>query len=843
MADDTYRTAAQAVPPVRPTVIHGLPHDVVGFTGRAAELRWLLDAATPGRVVAVHTVDGMPGVGKTALVTHAAHRLADRFPDGQFYQDLHAHTPGRSAADPVDVLAVLLTGLGVDPRNLPPTLKGRSDLWRDRLAGKRVLLVLDDAADHAQIRPLLPAGAGCLTLVTSRRRLVALDGAHPLPLTPLRPDEAAELFTSTAHRYPADRGEVAAVAETVRLCGWLPLAVVLLAGRLAHKERWSLTEFTADFAAAHDRIGELTGGDRAVRTAFTLSYDELTAAQRRLFRHLGLHPGPDTDVHAAAALAGLTVSEVRGELEALYTDHLVDEIAPGRYRLHDLLRTYARTLAHAEDTPQERALALTRVLDYYRHTTHAADRRLSRITRPSSDGAHPATLPVFADDTAALAWLRTHRATLLACLDASTCPAHTAELTASLAAFLLREGPWPQAATLQERAVTAARSTRDRLAQAGALHDLAVVHRMRDEYREATDIQRRALSLYRQVGDVLGQANSLYELGNIRQLSADHAGARRLLQQALGLYRQVGDPLGQANAIDQLGVSHRMLDAYQEAADLHQQASALYEQIGDRLGKANSLYELGAARRLQGDLPEAARLQDQALGLYHRIGDHLGTAQSLNELGLVRRIEGALPEAARLYLQALDLFKQLGDRLGLGNALHELGVVRRLEGTYADAARLQERALGLFLQIGDPLGQANVLNELGVLRSLADDAYEEAARLHQRALGLYERIDDRQGQAEVWNYMGTLLTRSADDAGALEAYGTALRLARETRSPLDEAHALAGSARIRVRIGDRASGLAELRRAVGLYERLGVAEARSAGAFLADLDGGSDAEG
>ncbi|MGA4837846.1 ATP-binding protein [Streptomyces sp. G45] len=836
VAGDVYRMTFQAPPPVRPAVTHGLPRDVAGFTGREAELRWLLDAATPGRVLAVHTVDGMPGVGKTALVTHAAHRLADRFPDGQFYQDLHAHAPGRSAADPVDVLAVLLTGLGIDPRNLPPTLKGRSDLWRDRLAGRRVLLVLDDAADHAQIRPLLPAGPGCLTLVTSRRRLVALDGAHPLPLAPLADDEAVELFLTTAHRHPADRADLAAVTEAVGLCGRLPLAIVLLAGRLAHKERWSLAEFTADFAQAHDRVGELTGGDRAVRTAFTLSYDELTAPQRRLFRYLSLHPGPDVDAPAAAALAGIPPDQARHGLEALYTDHLLDEVAPGRYRLHDLLRAYARTLAHAKDSPRERALGVERVLDHYRRAAHAADRWISRVRRPGAAAPPHSTLPEFTEDTAALSWLRAHRATLLACLDVSVSPAYTAELTGALAAFLLREGPWPQAATLHERAVTAARSTGDRTAQANALHDLGVIRRMRDEHAKAADIQRRALCLYRLDDDALGQANSLYELGNVLQLSGDHAQGARLHQQALDLYRQVDDPLGQANTVNQLGVARRMLDAYAEAADLHQRALELYEGIGDRLGQANALYELGAARRLQGDFPEAARLHQRALDLYRHIGDRLGQAQGLNELGLVRRTEGAHAEAARLYQAALDVFRQLGDRLGQGNSLHELGVLRRLEGAYAESARLHERALNLFLQIGEPLGQANVLNDLGVVRSLGDGAHEEAARLHQRALGLYERIDDRQGQAEAWHHLGALLARSGREREALTAFDTALRLARETHSPLDEAHALEGSARCRVRLGDRAAGVAELRRAVGLYERLRVAEAGAAAAYLAGLD-------
>ncbi|WP_280363822.1 NB-ARC domain-containing protein [Nocardia wallacei] len=322
--------AAGTSTPPRPAVKTALRRDVHTLIGRDAELRRLLAAADPEHRTPVYTIDGMPGIGKTALATRAAHMLSGHFPDGRYFIELHAHTPGRAAADPSDVLAGMLIGLGVDMRYIPDTLEGRRDLWRDRLTGKRVLLVLDDARDVAQIEPLLPAAAECLTLVTSRRRLITLDNAMPLPLDILEPTSATQLFTTLARRVAGDDADRAAVARIVRLCGYLPLAITLLAGRLAHHPSWTIAELADQFSAATDRLGELDAGARVVRAAFDLSYRDLPPQQMLLFRRLGMHPGADLDAHSAAALAGLEVATARWELESLYTDHLLDEPARGR---------------------------------------------------------------------------------------------------------------------------------------------------------------------------------------------------------------------------------------------------------------------------------------------------------------------------------------------------------------------------------------------------------------------------------------------------------------------------------------------------------------------------------
>ena len=330
-----------------------LPRDIAAFTGRAGELErltaGLAGAAPGGGVVGICAIGGMAGIGKTTLAVHAAHRLAGRFPDGQLFLPLHGHTPGQRPVDPADALASLLLAAGVAAQAIPAGLDARAGCWRDHLAGKKILLVLDDAAGHEQVGPLLPGTAGCLVLVTSRRRLAALEDAAVLSLDTLPPAEAAVLLARLAGRPdlgPADAG----VGEITRLCGYLPLAIGMLGRQLAHHPSWTPAGLAADLAAAAvGRLELMAAENLSVAAAFDLSYRDLTAGQRRLFRRLGLHPGPDIDAYAAAALAGTSLAAARRGLEALYGQHLITEPARGRYRLHDLLREHARALAAADD--------------------------------------------------------------------------------------------------------------------------------------------------------------------------------------------------------------------------------------------------------------------------------------------------------------------------------------------------------------------------------------------------------------------------------------------------------------------------------------------------------------
>ena len=304
-----------------------LPRDIASFTGRQQELEQLAEAATgAGGVVGIHAIGGMAGVGKTAFAVHAAHRLAGRFPDGQIFLRLHGHTLGQEPVDPADALASLLLTAGVPAGQIPPGVEARMALWRDRLAERQLLLVLDDAADSEQVRPLLPGAGGSLVLVTSRRHLSALEDATAVSLDTLPPGEAAGLLVRLAGRAGLTAADPA-VGEIVRLCGCLPLAIGMVARQLHHHPAWSAAGRAAELAAAVDRLELMATENLSVAAAFNLSYQDLAPDQQRLFRRLGLHPGTDIDSYAAAALDGTGLAAARRGLEALYDQYLLSEPA------------------------------------------------------------------------------------------------------------------------------------------------------------------------------------------------------------------------------------------------------------------------------------------------------------------------------------------------------------------------------------------------------------------------------------------------------------------------------------------------------------------------------------
>ncbi|KAA8884400.1 tetratricopeptide repeat protein [Nocardia colli] len=783
--------------PVRPTVTTSLRRDVPTFVGRDAEVQRILDAAGPGRVVSIHTIDGMPGVGKTALVTRAGHLLTDRFPDGRFFVELNTHTPGQTPADPTDVLATLLTGLGIAPSHIPDTLAARSDLWRDRVAAKRILLVLDDARDHAQIEPLLPAGPECLTLITSRRRLVALDDALPLPLDTLEPDNAIDLFCQLAQRNPQG-DDVAAVAEIVRLCGYLPLAIVLLAGRLAHHPAWTLAGLAEEFRTAQDRLGELDAGQRAVRAAFTASYESLPPQRQQLFGRLGLHPGLDFDAYAVAALNDIPLTEARSELDALYTDNLIEETKPGRYGMHDLVREYVRALGAAAPLSTE---AVQRVLDYYQATAAAADRWLTRRPRPA-DGNYPpgrtsALVREFDDERRALAWMRMERANLLACLEyaADHDPARMVGLTEVLAELLEREGPWPTAHKLHQRAVEAAGQLGNHLGRANALTNLAIVQWQsgRYEYEQAADLLRQALALYRATGYPIGEGNTLITLGGLHRYTGDYRQSADLIQQALTLFQATGHRIGEADALARLGGLHRDTGDYRQSADLIQQALIVFRETGYRLGEAGALSMLGGVHREAGDYGEATDLLLRAAALFREIGNPSGEATALGNLGLVRREIGDHAQAADLIQRALAVCQEIGHRLGEAINLNNLATVRRETADLEQAADLSQQALILFRETGFRIGEAEALANLGAV-CLETGDHDRAADLSRQALNLFREIGYRVKEAETLNNLARALSASGKPGEALTVFTEASTVAADTDNRTEQARAAEGIA-------------------------------------------------
>jgi tetratricopeptide (TPR) repeat protein len=789
------QSSAESGPPALPGVRYSLPPDTAAFTGRSGELdrvkTAVAGAAQAGGMVAVGAIDGMPGVGKTALAVRLAHLLSDRFPDRQLFMDLHAHTPGQEPVQPLDALARLLAAAGVDPRFLPEDVDGRAAMWRDRMAGQRALLVLDNAASSAQVVPLLPGGGDCLVLVTSRRHLGDLPGVTvPVFLDALPAERAVEMFTRLAPRASAD---LAGVAEVVRLAGLLPLAVSLLARVFDRHPTWTLADLAAD---TREGLLAVKAEHSSIAVAFELSYRHLDPAAQRFFRILGLHPGGTTDKYPAAALADISPAEAARLLDALHGEGLLTEAGYRRYGMHDLLRRYARERAAAGPGTGQ---ALGRLLDYYQRTAAIAGDRLARQARPGPSPATPAApaeSPALESARQALAWARTERDSLLACLDYVTRVgqhARVTSLTAALAGFLRHDGPWTEAITRHATALQSARDLGDREGQASALTDLGIARRLTGDSRGAAGDLEQALAISRDLGDQRGQASALSELGIILRLTGDSPGAVGVLEQALAISRDLGDQRGQASALSELGIARRSTGDFRGAVGVLEQALAISRDLGDQRGHACALLYLGIVRGETGDFGGAARVLEQAADVYLDLGDQRGHANALNHLGNVRRSTGDSPGAVSVLEQAQAIYRDLGDQRGQAGALVYLGTARRETADFRAAAHDLEQALVIYRDLDDPSGRATALNERGTLH----------------------RITGKPGEAEACHHQ-------------------ALELARAIGSPWDEAHALAGQGRCEADAGRTTRARVLLQQARVIFQQIDAAETP---AILRELNG------
>jgi tetratricopeptide (TPR) repeat protein/DNA-binding XRE family transcriptional regulator len=768
-----------------------LPRDISGFTGRAAELARLMaglaDMTAPGGVVGIHAIGGMAGIGKTTLAVHAAHRLAGQYPDGQIFLPLHAHTPGQQPVDPADALASLLRAAGLGAQAIPAGLDARAGCWRDYLAGKKVLLVLDDATGHEQVRPMLPGTAGSLVLITSRRRLTALEDAAAISLDTLPPDEAAQLLASLAARPDVGRGDTG-VAEITRLSGYLPLAIGMLARQLHHHPSWTAAGLAAELAAARDRLDLMHAENLSVAAAFDLSYQDLTTGQRRLFRRLGLHPGPDIDAHAAAALDDTSLATARRQLRALYDHHLISEPASGRYRLHDLLREHAQALSAADD-PDAGEATTDRLLNYYLHTALAAGKHIPwpnwspAVT--SLPGARPPDCaPPVSTRRQAATWLEDERANLHAAVRhaaVSARPLPAMLIPAAMAGFLSGRHYRDQALTLHQTALTAARQADDRPGQGRALNFVASTQIEATQFGAAEATLQESLALHRDLGDHGGQADALNGLGRVYWLTGDYPAALGCLQEALQLFRGLGHQLGQAQALNGLGPVWRLTGDYPAAIGCHQQALTLFRETGHQHGQSEALTHLAVVQRFTGDYPAAAASLRLAQALHRDLGDRYKQAWTLTELGILQRITGDFPAAEASYQQALEKWHDIKDHSGQARALNELGLVQQLTGDYPAA---------------------------------------ESSHLH--ALTLYRDLDQPQEQAEVLNSLGELSSRCAASQQARDYHNQALAITRDVGAPLEEARALEGIGRSYLQDGHDHKGAIHLQQALAIYQRIGA---------------------
>ena len=658
--------AATAVP-------RQLPAAVADFIGRAAELAALtrvlddVGAGTPGTVV-ISAIGGTAGVGKTALALHWAHQVRHRFADGQLHVNLRGFDPSGVPGTPAEAIRGFLDALGVPPERMPVSPDSQAALYRSLLADKRMLIVLDNARDERQVRPLLPASPASLVLVTSRNQLAGLaatDCARLLTLDVLTHAEAVELLTARIGTGPAT-AEPQAITEIATLCACLPLPLAVAAARAATRPGFPLATLATELRDTGGRLDALDTGDPAVsvRAVFSWSYQQLTDESARMFRLLGLHPGPDISVRAAASLAATTEPEACRLLDELAHAHLITEQVPGRYTLHDLLRAYAAVQARDIDSESDRAAAIGRLLDYYLHTAHAA----ALVLRPSREPVAltppgPGAAPECpADYRQAMAWLGAEQHVLLAAVTAAAelgFDNHAWQIPWAMMPFLSMRGRYQECAATQRTALAAATRLGDLGGQAMSGRLLANVCSELGDYEQALAHAANSLELCQQLGNRLGEANAYRSLGLVAERQGRYADALGHFEEILRLVQAIGDKSGEADMFNAVGWCHGLLGDYEQARAFCRRSLTLAAELGNRVVSARALDSLGYAEHHLGHFDEAAACYQRGLSLFRELGDRLNEAEVLTHIGDTRHATGDVRRAREAWQQALAIFEDL----------------------------------------------------------------------------------------------------------------------------------------------------------------------------------------
>jgi DNA-binding SARP family transcriptional activator/Tfp pilus assembly protein PilF len=657
-----------AEPRDAPPAPRQLPAAVAHFVGRAAELdvmNGLLDRrAESGGAVFITAIGGTAGVGKTALALHWAQQVASAFPDGQLYVNLRGFDAAGSVVESADAVRRFLDALRVPPERIPVDLDARAALYRTELAGRRMLIVLDNARDTTQVRPLLPGTPSCLVVVTSRnqlRGLVAAYGADPVVLDLLSEADARELL---ARRLGHDRvaAEPDVVAEIVARCARLPLALALVAARAALEPDTPLRALAEGL-----RWETLTDDEPStdVRTVFSWSYQALGTGAARLFRLLGLHPGPDISAAAAASLAGLEVGTTQALIDELTRAGLVAEHAHGRYVMHDLLRGYAADLAATTDTDAQRHIAVHRLLDHYLHVANAADQLIDprRGRLDLDEPLNGVTPEQLADPQQAVDWFVAERPALLACNDlavAAGFDGHAWQLPRTLHAFFSRHGHWHDQVASTSVALAAAERLGDTRAQVQILRNLASACVMLRRFDEAQAHLNTAVELGARTDDLRDRGHTHHSFAFFWDHRGRHADALRHATEALDLYRASGHEPGQAIALNTVGWCHSMLGHHERARDFCRQALALHESLGNPPGQADTLHSLGHAHHQLGQYDEAMDCYERALGLLRDIGNRYNQTTVLTSIGDTHQAASDDVGARHAWQQALTILEELG---------------------------------------------------------------------------------------------------------------------------------------------------------------------------------------
>jgi DNA-binding SARP family transcriptional activator/tetratricopeptide (TPR) repeat protein len=773
-----------------------LPPETAEFVGRDAELGLL--TGQHGSIPRVAVIEGMPGVGKTALAIHAARRVSAQYADGTFYLDLHSHDPSRAPLDSAEALHCLLRMLSVPATQIPETIGERVALWRAQLSHRRAVVILDDAAGHDQIRPLLPVAGRCLILITTRRRLPGLGDAHALTLDVLPADDAIRLFQGIAGaRSAQDSAEVAVVAE---LCGRLPLAVQAAAGRVTRGHSLRLADLIEELSQSPARLGGTGAVSPEVTAAFDLSYHALEPDHQRFFRRLGGSPCGSFSLQTAAAMVGCTLVEAEKALVTLLDQHLLARLPDDQFRFHDLIRGYAAGRAAHDDPEAEQRQAVSRLLDYYLRSADEADRVLHPFRRrmPVPVTQLAAASPALGTPEDAAGWLESEWRNILQ------------------AAQHAGRHEWKQKC-------------------ADLTHVLAHFVEIRAYWDEAIAAHTLALQACRDLADPARIAQASLELGAVSQQIGRYDASLSLAEAAADIYRSLADRSGEAEALDQLGMAHQRAARSREALAYFHEARILYRAAADEHGVGGTLSHSGIACWHLGRFPEALVHLRDALALYRDVGDRRGEAKTLNNIGRIHLYCGYHRDALEAYQQSLQIFSEIGGAQNEAILYHSIGSVYQYKGNHQEGLSAYRRALAIYRDIGDLPDEADVLNDIGAVYQSAT-CYDEALIHHQKARLIAEEIGSLSQQLIAVRRIADIHRGSGRYGEALDHYHTALRLAREIGDPYEEGKILEGIAESTLSTQRPDAARILFRQALDIFERLGVPEAESARIRIETID-------
>lgn len=796
----------------RGTGPNNLPRDIPHFTGRAEELRDLVAvivAARSSTATTVVAIDGMPGVGKSALAIHLAHRLASQFPDGQIFLNLHAHDPFEEPLDPATALDRLLRLAGARSR---PDMSGSSGdeaagqdihaaLWREQTAHRRLLIVLDDAASRDQVHLLLPGTPGCLVLITSRRRLSGLGGARSLSLDVMQSADAAELFARVVG--PERSHDAETIADVTRLCGHMPLAIQLAASRLRHRPAWTAADLAQLLSRTQHLLREIRGEELEVASSFELSYRYLSPMQQAVFRQAGCFAASDFSVHAVSAAGGLTLAEADSILDGLLGYHMLEEPVSGRFRCHDLLREYAQELASREESESSRRAMMQRLLDYYLYVAAQADailfpyrRRLQIMVKNV-----PAEVPIMAGRREAQSWMDVEWPNVLGVIQYAATNGfreHCALLPHVMALYLEVGGHWPEATAAHECALDVWPLLGDRRGEAQAHADLCLPRLRGGHFEDALHHGREALSIFRSIGHDVGAADALDRLGLVDWHAARYPSALKNFEESLAIHHASGNRYGEAEVLGHSGFGYWHVGRYAAAIEAF----------------------------------------EKALELYRDLGDSRGEAQVLNNTGDVQARLGAHEEALAYYQQALPIARDMGGRQAEAVLFNNIGNIYKDIERYDDALANLRSALGIYRDIGDQRCEADSLNNIGTT-FMRMGRYDESLIHHQKALTIARKLSENYETAHALRSIGDVYQQTGQYLQAGAHYQQALDLSRQIGDPYEEACSLDGLGNAMLRTSGVAAARSYWQQALTLFEGIGVPEARTVRSRLEESAEGS----